>query len=179
MDETVTVSPTKILLTPHDYPKSYRGTLPGTTPYANHKDYQTDPEPIAPELFLFKDGARTRLFFRASLKLSTGTFTAATFLVDSGCCSHFNICDELRLKLQGRIHKSDIGSDNITTQIGGLKADCSVNYSLAHKPANIIGLPMLLLLGLQFNHSRMVNLTYDEENVARDFSSFSNPFGYI
>eukprot|EP00981_Chlorochromonas_danica_P000330 scaffold85_cov175-Ochromonas_danica.AAC.15 len=160
------MSPSEILLTPLDYPETFRGRQPGTKLYAHPTDYQTDSQPIIPELFLYKEGARTRFFLRTSFKLLNGNYTAATFLVDSGITSQAT--------------GSDIGSDYITTTIGDIKANCSVEYNkMTPKPANIIGFPMLLLLGLRFNQSRLEGLIYDTENVAREVCTFSTPFEHL
>lgn len=89
-------SPAAMTLLPIDYPLLYRGESLGSKLYALPTDYKVDDQAIQPEVFLFKgNNSRNRLFFRTSFRLSETKFTAATFLLDAGLCSHFQFSDDL------------------------------------------------------------------------------------
>lgn len=98
-------SPESGSLTPEDYryPVIYRGLKEGTVMYAHPEDYNFDSRPMRPIVFFCKDGARQRLFLRASTKLDNNTYTAATYLLDTGCCIPLQISEVLRRRLTGMI----------------------------------------------------------------------------
>ncbi|KAI9103800.1 hypothetical protein DFS34DRAFT_605888 [Phlyctochytrium arcticum] len=162
-----------ILLIPEDYPKAFRtqGKL-----YAHPDDYEIDNKPISPDLFLYKVGTRVRIFLRLSLALD-GTaetkYTTGTFLLDTGACPHFYLSVRLWHLLKPRIQRQDVGDDYIVVKANGEDCKCVVKRDLpdAHQPANVMGLPMLFLLGLQLVQKRLSVLTFDEEDVAREIGA--------
>ena len=114
-----------------------------------------------------------RLFLRTSFQLSETTFTAATFLVDTGCCSYFNICQDLKTVLKPRIKKGD-GKNYIETTVNGNKGFLTVDSNLPdiHQPANVIGLPMFFYLGIGFKCNRIGTFVFDDDDIARDVCTF-------
>lgn len=125
-------SPAAITLLPIDYPSSYRTEKHGGQNYALPTDYKIDAEPIKPEVFLYKgNNSRNRLFFRTSFQLPSGTFTAATFLLDAGLCSHFQLCDKLYGLLidNGRVIQGG-PTDYLKTTINGIEHNCLVQNDL-------------------------------------------------
>lgn len=173
-EENVLHSPAATVLTPEDYPRIFRGIPNNSKLYAHPEDYRIDNEPIKPSLFLYKPGTRIRLFLRISLKISDSQFTTATFLFDAGCCPHFNVSPILKNLIRSRIKKSDIGADYLVTEINGENAKCIVKENISETQkhaANIMGLPMLFLLGLSLQQNRVATFVYDEENVAYDIGT--------
>lgn len=158
-EEYLHQSPAASILLPEDYPKRFRG-------YAHPEDYRIENEPIQPNLFLYKPDTRLRLFLRMSIQISDNQFTAATFLLDTACCPHFNVSPMLKNMIRKRIKKSDIGADYLVTKVKGESAACIVKEG----PANVMGLPMFFLLGLSFQP----NPVYDEENIAHNIGTMTD-----
>lgn len=194
-------SPAATIVSKEDYPKLFRGLLPGTRPFAHPNDYEIDNKPVKPEIFLYRTGIRSRLFLRASIKIDENLFTSATFLLDSGYCLHLSICEDLKKLIKTRIQKSEIGHSYISTNAffirnggeeqeeGGVeedkKADCCMvkygDFEHIKQPVNVMGLPMLFLLGMQFVSQPVHTFQFDdnqEEGIARHVVTFNN-FPYI
>jgi hypothetical protein len=169
-EENVLISPAATILIPEDYPKMFRGT------YAHPDDYRIDNKPIKPHLFFYKPDTRIRLFLRISIKISENQFTAATFLLDTGCCPHFNMSPVLKNLISSRFVKSDIGPDYLVTKINEESAKCIVKE--IHKPANVMGLPMFFLLGLSFQQNRVAAFEYDRDDIAHNVGTI-NDIKYI
>lgn len=157
----------------------FRGESPGTKKYAHPDDYKIDTQPIKPEVFLYKPDARNRIFLRTSFKLTESTYTAATFLLDTGCTSHLNICSDLKNILEPRVKIGDSG-DYIEANVNNEKAFLTIDCDLpdVHKPANVIGLPMFFYLGLSFKQQRIGTFKFDKDRIARDACTFAN-FPYL
>lgn len=168
IDEHDIPSPTLCLI-PEDYPKLFRDP---NKLYAHPDDYKVDSTAISPQLFVYKDGIRSRLFLRISIKLSeTGSqFTTATFLLDTGACAHMFLSDTLFNLIKARIHMEDAGPDYITTTVGGQNINCQIKKDLPkiHQPANVMGLPMLFLMGLTLRQERLSRFTFNEDGTAHD-----------
>ncbi|KAJ3224779.1 hypothetical protein HK099_007898 [Clydaea vesicula] len=165
IDESDLPSPTTLLL-PEDYPKIFRNPQ---KLYAHPEDYLSDKEPITPQLFLYKDGPRSRLFLRISLKINDG-FTAATFLLDTGACPHMYISSQLKELIRKRIMMDDAGSDFIKCKVGEDEINLVIKEDLPkiHQPANVMGLPMLFLMGLNLKQGRTSSFVYSDDGVADD-----------
>jgi hypothetical protein len=176
-EEYVLNSPAVVMLIPEDYPRMFRGLTNKSKLFAHPEDYRLDNKPIKPSLFLYKPDTRIRLFLRISLKVSQeDRFTAATFLLDTGCCPHLNISSLLKNHIRSRIKKNDTGADFLVTEINGETVNCIVKEDLpeVRKPANVMGLPMFFLLGLSFTQNRLATFTYDEDDVAHDVGKICN-----
>lgn len=179
-------SPTAILLIPEDYPRSFRGDDGGKR-YAHKDDYKVTTTPIKPHVFLYRGsgGSRVRLFFRTSIKLNNDpsnlTFTTATFILDTGCCPHMNLSDELTELLADRIIEDDGREFYISTHIKEVKHQCIVKSDLPdqHKTANVMGLPMFFALGIAFPEGSLFSLKIDKEKVAYDAATISSGFEYL
>eukprot|EP01031_Cornospumella_fuschlensis_P024681 gene24681-29824_t len=173
-------SPVSVLLVPEDFPATFRGIVPGTVLYAHPDDYKVDTTPVKPSIFVYKDGARTRLFMRASTRISDTSFTAATYVFDTGCSVPMQISALLRKRIATRILRSD-GPDYLKTGLVGGNTSITLHYDLPrlHQPANFMGLPMFFLLKIAFKHTQMGRLEYDEEGVARDVCTFDENFKYF
>jgi hypothetical protein len=169
-------SPAAMILLPVDYPLSYRGESPGSKLYALPTDYKVDDQAIQPEVFLFKgNNSRNRLFFRTSFRLSETKFTAATFLLDAGLCSHFQFSDDLYNLMVDYNRVIQGGpTDYMEVNINGVKHQCLVQNDLphVHKPANVIGLPMFFALGLKFDALNINVAAMDKERVVRNHVKF-------
>ncbi len=168
-----------LMLIPEDYPEIFRDP---NNLFAHPKDLKIDMEPITPKLFLYKNGTRTRLFLRISMKLaekSDPQFTAATFLLDTSACAHMYLSPSLFNLVKSRVCIQDIGPDYIKTEVGGKKVNCLVKQDLpaAHQPANVMGLPMLFLMGLQLKQERISLFTFKEDGTADDVAM--QQFQYI
>jgi hypothetical protein len=171
-------SPAAMMLLPVDYPLPYRGETPGSKLYALPTDYKVDDQAIQPEVFLFKgNNSRNRLFFRTSFRLSETKFTAATFLLDAGLCSHFRFSDDLyNLMLSyDRIIQGG-PTDYMEVNINGVQHQCLVQNDLPHihKPVNVIGLPMFFALGLKFDALNIHVATMDKDRVVRNHVKFES-----
>ena len=167
IDEPELPSPTTLLI-PEDYPELFRNP---NKLYAHPDDYCIDSAPITPQLFLYKDGVRSRLFLRISLKLtenSDSAFTTATFLLDTGACAHLFLSPKLFSLLKQRIHMEDAGLDYLNSFVSESSVKCQVKKDLPsiHQPANVMGLPMLFLMGLKLKQGRISTFSFDENNIA-------------
>jgi|SRR5215217_1011869 len=165
-------SPT-LLLIPEDYPKIFRDPA---KLYAHPDDYDIDHVPIQPDFFMYKAGTRSRLFLRISIAIDTNSkpcYTSATFLLDTGACPHFYISDRLASIIERRIKKQDAGEDYIKVDVGSEECRCVVKTDLpsVHQPANVMGLPMLFLMGLQLNQQRVSTFVFDKEGIARSIGT--------
>lgn len=173
----VATSPTATLLTPEDYPLSFRDKK---KPYAHKNDYQIDDAPITPTVFLYRGsyGTRCRLFFRTSIKLTSNPadhrFTAATFLLDTGCCPHLNLSVQLQNLLEGHIQKNDGREFYISTLVDDVLHNCVVKYDLPtqHTSINVMGLPMFFALGIAFRKGRIFALELDDEDTSHKVATF-------
>ena len=167
-------------LVAEDFPKLFRGLENKEQIYAHPDDYKYTNEPIIPQIFLYKAGVRIKIFMRVSFQIAKDRYISATFVCDTSCIAHFLISDKLKLFLKERIHKSDVGPDYLKTNLNGENVECVVKDDVpkSHQPANIIGLPMFFLLGIQFPKQRLSTFNYDEQDVAYDVASFTE-FSYI
>jgi hypothetical protein len=168
-----------LMLVPEDYPEIFRNPK---KLYAHPNDYKLDDSPITPQLFLYKDGARSRLFLRISIKVTEANdslYTTATFLLDTGGCAHMFLSPALFTLLKGRIHIEDAGLDFIKTKIDGEEVNCQIKKDLpvVHQPANVMGLPMLFLMGLKLHSGRTSRFTFNGDGTADDVAS--QRFEYI
>ncbi|KAJ3411912.1 hypothetical protein HDV05_001493 [Chytridiales sp. JEL 0842] len=138
--------------------------------YAHPDDYLVEPNPISPQLFLYKDGPRSRLFLRISLSLDADQFTTATFLLDTGACPHMYVSPILAKLLKKRIRMDDAGSDFVQTKLNGETVNLVVKKDLPkiHQPANVMGLPMLFLMGLELKQGRTSMFEFSDDGVAYD-----------
>jgi hypothetical protein len=109
---------------------------------------------------------------RISVRLSQNQFVAATFLLDTGCCPHFNLSTPLSDLIASRIEK-DVGEDFLQTTIDGKNYNCIVKCEVpeVHHPANIMGLPMFFAMGLSFNEGTVHKFLFDKYKVARNIGS--------
>lgn len=182
VDWVTSQSPTAPLLTPRDYPPSFREK---EKLYAHKNDYQIDDAPIQPTAFLHRGrfSARTRLFFRTSIKLTSDPaderFTAATFLFDTGCCPHLNLSVQLQNLLEDRIKKDDC-EYYISTLVDDVQHNCVVKYDFPtqHSSLNVMGLSMFFALGLSFRKGHVFSLELDTEDSSHDVATFGD-FKYL
>lgn len=192
-EEYLHQSPAASILLPEDYPKRFRGcahpedyrienepiqpNLFLYKPLNNSADEYSsnllvtalNEAPILcanSNLHQYKPDTHIRLFLRMSIKISENQFTAATFLLDTACCPHFNVSPVLKTLIRSRIKKSDIGADYLVTIIKEENAECIVKEG----PANVMGLPMFFLLGLSFQP----NPVYDEEDIAYNIGTMTD-----
>lgn len=135
---------------------------------------------------------RTRLFARMSVQLAANQFTSATFLLDTGCCVHLNVCRELKQLMASRLTCSDLGPQYLTMSVQGQRSQCtvvsaeedSIMSSSAHHQqqtvaANVMGLPMLLLLGIRFQQQSIGALKCDDLGIVRDAVTMHAAIKYI
>jgi hypothetical protein len=164
-------SPTTLLI-PEDYPLSFRNP---DKLYAHPRDYLEESSPIAPQVFLYKKGPRSRIFLRISVRLEEEgpKWTTATFLLDTGACAHFYFCPRLVQLLKKRMYMEGGADDFIKVKMGDKVFNCNVKEDLpsAHQPANVMGLPMLFMLGLKLKQERISRFTFNEEGVATDIGT--------
>lgn len=175
-------SPASVILSLQDYPLPYRGLFPGSKLYALPTDYKVDDQAIRPEVFLFKgNNSRNRLFLRTSFLLTEGKFTAATFFLDTGLGSHFQLSDDLYglLVQHNRVIRGG-PTDFMEVNINGVKHQCLVQNDLPHvyKSANIIGLPMCFALGFKFNALNINVVPMEMERIAPNQVKFE-PFEFL
>jgi hypothetical protein len=165
-----------VLLMPIDYPRIFRGHLNPANLYAHPEDFTNCTEPIAPEVFLYKSGIRSRLFLRISIKLAENSFTSATFFMDTGCCSHFMISPKLMSLMKPRLIINDIGDNHIETTVHGKRVKCAIApmSDERHISANLVGFPLFFLLGIQFNEGKVSSFEFDEDNIARGVVALSS-----
>lgn len=168
-----------VLLIPEDFPKLFRGLDDKMRKYAHPDDYKITETPMAPYVFVYKDGIRTRLFMRLSFKLNNG-YVSATFIFDTGCSVHFLISPILKSFLRERIKRNDTGENYLKTVVDDMNALCIVKDDVpeGHQPANFMGLPMFFLLGVHFQKQRIATFDFDEDDTAHNVLSFAN-FPYI
>eukprot|EP00834_Sanchytrium_tribonematis_P008498 NODE_1019_length_2612_cov_0.385595.p1 type:complete len:159 gc:universal NODE_1019_length_2612_cov_0.385595:341-817(+) len=134
-----------MLLTPEDYPKPFR------TPdklYAHPNDYIVTNNIIQPNIFYYRRNQRARLFLRLSIIIENDQYTIATFLLDTGCCTHLYVNDRLYGLLKHRIMMDELGFEYIEMNIHGDRAKCLVKSTGNQQSANVMGLPMLILIGI-------------------------------
>jgi len=169
------------MLLPVDYPKPFRGLIPGSKLYAHPDDYKIDGKPMKPELFLYRnDDLRTRLFLRTSIKLSEDaddeSYTSATFLFDTGCCPHIMLSEYLQDLLAKRVKTDTFPGDYMKIKIGQNYHNCQVRSDLPdiHKPANVLGLPMFFSLGIKFKGAHINAFSLDADRIAHDVATFDH-----
>ena len=73
----------------------------------------------------------------------------------------------------------DAGLDFIKTIIDGEEINCQIkkNLPVAHQPANVMGLPMLFLMGLTLRPSRTSRYPFNEDGTADNVAT--QQFEYI
>ena len=153
---------------PHSFRSNYRL---GLLSMAHPDDYKIVNESIRPDLFLYRNGNRNRLFLRISIRLEENKFMSATFFLDSGCCSHMRLQGDFLHCIKHRLLKSDISDDYM--EIYG-KANCSVLEHCAS--LNVMGLPMFFLLGISFPQAKIALINYDDENVCHYIGDIPIPY---
>ena len=152
----------------NDVPPSFRENYRMSVfSMAHPDDYVIEKEPIRPDLFLYKNGNRNRLFLRISIRLEENKFMAATFFLDSGCCSHMRLQGGVLHRIKSRLQKSDV-SDDYMEIYGNLEHFTFVN---------VMGLPMFFLLGITFPQVKLTSLEYDHEDVCHYIGDI--PFPYL
>lgn len=158
----------------NDVPRSFRANYRMSVfSMAHPDDYTIEKEPIRPDLFLYKNGNRNRLFLRISIRLAENKFMAATFFLDSGCCSYMRLQESFLYRIKSRLQKSDVSDDYL--EIYGNQAKCTV---LEHCTSlNVMGLPMFFLLGITFPQAKIAFLEYDDEDVCHYIGDI--PFPYL
>ena len=170
--QSIQESPAAIMLCELDYPRNFRGHGVNTHKYAHPDDYKVTDSPIKPYAFLYKgERGRNRIFVRTSLKLDVSEdnskFTSATFLLDTGCCPHFNICDVLFEMIKPRVVKDSSPFDYMAVNINGQKHLCEICHDLPdiHKPTNCMGVPMFFALGLKFHPGMFSALKTNDDRI--------------
>lgn len=109
-----------------------------------------------------------------SVLLEPGKFTAATFLVDTGCCAHFHVCKELKQLIMPRLNTAVLGMpDHLTMECR--PALCSVQESV-QQPINVMGLPMFVLLGIGCSAS---SLRFDAHGIAHNVATVADWIKFI
>lgn len=91
-----------------------------------------------------------RLIVRVSFRLQSGKYVPLSFVVDTGAPFHFYLADEAIsiLKQGNRLVQDEVGTDYMN--VLGRKVLVHETPT-THKPANIIGLKMLKIVGLQYH----------------------------
>jgi predicted aspartyl protease len=91
-----------------------------------------------------------RLIVRVSFRLQSGQYVPLSFVVDTGAPFHFYLADEAVsiLKQGNRLVQDEVGTDYMN--VLGRKVLVHETPT-THKPANIIGLKMLKIVGLQYH----------------------------
>jgi hypothetical protein len=180
------LSPIALLLIPKDYPKSYRGLVPGTKKFAHAEDYRNDSCPVKPEAFLYKSGdGHNRILVRLSFRITPDgcpdvRYTSATFILDTGCCHDLEVCDELSALLTHRWRKDSI-VDYVKVQIEDEVHICHIKSDLppSHQPTNVMGLPFFFALGIQFRAARFYNLIGDDVGIIRDVVTWTKKVTHL
>eukprot|EP00834_Sanchytrium_tribonematis_P006170 NODE_430_length_7576_cov_0.738665.p4 type:complete len:177 gc:universal NODE_430_length_7576_cov_0.738665:685-1215(+) len=165
-----------MLLTPEDYPKPFR------TPdkmYAHPNDYMVTNNIIQPNIFYYRRNQRARLFLRLSIKIENEQYTIATFLLDTGCSTHLYVSDRLNGLLKHRIMMDELGFEYIEMHIHGEKVNCLVNGTGNQHSANVMGLPMLILLGFNLKQLLPSQMKFDDEFVANDIANCHLEHDYL
>jgi hypothetical protein len=107
---------------------------------------------------------------RISIKLAENSFISATFLMDTGCCSHLMVSPILMALIKPRLIKNEVGNDHIVTQVNNKSVICVVSpmEDERHQPANLIGLPLFFLMGIQFTEQKVSSFEYDKDDIAHE-----------
>jgi hypothetical protein len=137
----------EILLSSADFPASW-------SHMAHPDDYVETEEPIPLEIFYHSKPHHNRTLLRASFKVGEGRFVAMSFIVDSGAPSGIYLSPAARSKLEacGRLGVDE--ADNEFIEIVGLGKTSVQDTVVIHQPANIIGLPLIRKLGINFGADR-------------------------
>lgn len=98
------------------------------------------------------------------------SWTTATFLIDTGACAHMYLSQTLVRMMKKRTFMEDGGSDYVEVEAGGTLNKCIFKDELpsVHQPANVMGLPMLFLMGLRLKQGKTSTFHFDDEGVAYD-----------
>lgn len=173
------ISPLAAVIKPKDYPALFRGK------FAHPDDYKIDSKPVSPEIFLYKSGeGHNRLFVRASVRTSKDgvfpeSFTAATFLVDTGFPSDLLVCNALAWLMRHRVNK-DANHDYIKVKIGDEEHSCDIKIGAEeHQQVNVMGLPWLFALGLQFKPAMFRSLVPDDNGIVQDVVVSAKKFSHF
>lgn len=152
------------ILTPEDYPETFRGLKEGTVFNAHPDDYKLDSHPIKVNVFIYKPSRRQRLSYvnpRKSRITSSRRPPSCVIQVSQCRCRSPTLCAD---GLAVAILMSD-SADYIKTIMMGRSNNLN-GLPKVHQPANIAGLPLFFLLDVHFKHASVSELQYDGEDVS-------------
>ena len=120
-------------------------------------DYKVQSEPISPEFIVHQAGNHLRLIWRVSFRCATG-YVPISFIVDTGGMNYFYFSEEAVMVLEENqvFVRDDNGNNYVRMRFGDQIVRASFEDSPTHaKPANLIGLKLLVKLQLQLgaNHA--------------------------
>ena len=128
---------------------------------AHPLDYVVSRDPILPEYIYHHKGRHRRLIFRVSWKTQDSTFIPMSFVCDTGAPYFLYLSDQARdaMGKAGIIKEDEKGDEFVTIKTDNAEGEATAfvagieDTPDSHKPANLIGLSLLLKLGLQLKSS--------------------------
>jgi hypothetical protein len=129
-----------LLLQDADFPDNY-------VHMAHPDDYKLLDDPLPIACMLHQHIGHWRLILRVSFRLTNGKYLPMSFVCDTGAPYDFYFADLAMQNLTtgGRLKEDDIGNAYLDNIVGRKAAVRETPYT--HKPANILGLKMMLKLG--------------------------------
>lgn len=147
MIDEIDVVEEEMLLHAKDFPSNYVN-------FAHPDDYKVTAEPIIKEFICHHElGRHYRLHFRVSYKMAANRFFSLSFVLDTGAPKFFYFSDAAIKLLQEHNLIQINETDGVSyVEIFGKKVPFEETPD-SHRPANIMGLRMLLRLKLQLSES--------------------------
>ncbi len=119
---------------------------------AHPGDYVPLVAAIPPQVIVHRKAHHNRLFLRMCFRANDGNYIPITFIVDTGSPSSLYVGEPARSALDaaGRLVNDEADTEYI--DFGAPLGKATVqDIPVTHAPANIIGLPLLLKLGLRLD----------------------------
>ena len=132
------------LLGPADFPLDFVNS-------AHPGDYVPVAVCIPPRVWFHKKAHHNRLFLRVCFRAADGNFIPATFVVDTGSPSSLYVGAPARTALVAAGRLLDDEADTEYVDLGVLGRATVQDIPEPRAPANIVGLPLLLKLGLRLD----------------------------
>ena len=119
---------------------------------AHPGDYVPLEEALPPQVIVHRKAHHNRLFLRICFRANDGTFVPVTFILDTGSPSSLYVGELARSALDaaGRLVSDEADTEFIDFGAPLGKANVQ-DIPAPHAPANIMGLPLLLKLGLRLD----------------------------
>jgi hypothetical protein len=135
-----------LLLQDSDFPENY-------VRMAHPEDYKPTEAPLPVTCLLHQKIGHWRLILRVSFRLTDGKYLPMSFVCDTGAPYDFYFSDRAiqDLTTGGRLKEDDIGNAYLDNVVGRKAAVRETPYT--HKPANILGLKMMLKLGIKLTET--------------------------